>query len=294
MAKLYASEIAVDATREAVQIHGGYGYIDETPVSRFYRDAKILEIGEGTSEIQRLVARARPRAARRVGTIAPSRRAPLLAGCPCASHAAAQRDRIAALRRSRSWSVMTPPLSLRAFGHRVLVALLICCVLDHRARGWRSCTRKNAKIAQIRTANIDPSLLRAGGNYLIIGSDTRAFVDTQGRRRALRRARRARPASAPTRSWSPTSIPGSAPGVLVSFPRDLWVDDPRARHAPRSTPRSRTAAPQLAIETIEQNFDIPISHYLEVDFAGFRDIVNAIGSVPDLLPGAGARHEQRL
>jgi butyryl-CoA dehydrogenase len=55
MAKLYASEVAVNATREAVQIHGGYGFIDETPVSRFYRDAKILEIGEGTSEIQRLV-----------------------------------------------------------------------------------------------------------------------------------------------------------------------------------------------------------------------------------------------
>ena len=55
MAKLYASEICVNATREAVQIHGGYGYIDETPVSRFYRDAKILEIGEGTSEIQRLI-----------------------------------------------------------------------------------------------------------------------------------------------------------------------------------------------------------------------------------------------
>ena len=55
MAKLYATETAVDATRDAVQIHGGYGYIDETPVSRFYRDAKILEIGEGTSEIQRLV-----------------------------------------------------------------------------------------------------------------------------------------------------------------------------------------------------------------------------------------------
>ena len=55
MAKLYASEIAVSATRDTVQIHGGYGYIDETPVSRFYRDAKILEIGEGTSEIQRLL-----------------------------------------------------------------------------------------------------------------------------------------------------------------------------------------------------------------------------------------------
>jgi butyryl-CoA dehydrogenase len=55
MAKLYATEAAVTATREATQIYGGYGFIDETPVSRFYRDAKILEIGEGTSEIQRLV-----------------------------------------------------------------------------------------------------------------------------------------------------------------------------------------------------------------------------------------------
>ena len=55
IAKLYATEAAVSATREATQIFGGYGFMDETPVSRFYRDAKILEIGEGTSEIQRLV-----------------------------------------------------------------------------------------------------------------------------------------------------------------------------------------------------------------------------------------------
>ncbi len=55
MAKLYATEAAVTATREATQIFGGYGFMDETPVSRFYRDAKILEIGEGTSEVQRLV-----------------------------------------------------------------------------------------------------------------------------------------------------------------------------------------------------------------------------------------------
>lgn len=55
VAKLASSEAAVDATRIATQVFGGAGFIDSTPVSRFYRDAKILEIGEGTSEIQRLV-----------------------------------------------------------------------------------------------------------------------------------------------------------------------------------------------------------------------------------------------
>jgi butyryl-CoA dehydrogenase len=55
MAKLYASEVAMRATTEAIQIHGGYGYMRDYPVERFYRDAKLCEIGEGTSEIQRLV-----------------------------------------------------------------------------------------------------------------------------------------------------------------------------------------------------------------------------------------------
>ena len=55
IAKLYTTEAAVTATRVATQVFGGAGFIEETPVARFYRDAKILEIGEGTSEIQRLV-----------------------------------------------------------------------------------------------------------------------------------------------------------------------------------------------------------------------------------------------
>jgi butyryl-CoA dehydrogenase len=55
VAKLYATEAAVTATRVATQVHGGYGFMEEYPVARFYRDAKILEIGEGTSEVQRLL-----------------------------------------------------------------------------------------------------------------------------------------------------------------------------------------------------------------------------------------------
>ena len=60
VAKLYATESAVTATRIATQIFGGYGFMEEYPVARFYRDAKVLEIGEGTSEVQRmLIARGR-------------------------------------------------------------------------------------------------------------------------------------------------------------------------------------------------------------------------------------------
>jgi alkylation response protein AidB-like acyl-CoA dehydrogenase len=55
MAKLYASEVAMEATSEAVQIHGGYGFVKEYHVERLMRDAKITQIYEGTSEIQRIV-----------------------------------------------------------------------------------------------------------------------------------------------------------------------------------------------------------------------------------------------
>ena len=55
MAKLYASEVAVRVSEEAIQIHGGYGYTKDYPPEKFWRDSKLCTIGEGTSEIQRLV-----------------------------------------------------------------------------------------------------------------------------------------------------------------------------------------------------------------------------------------------
>lgn len=55
MAKLFASEAAMRATSQAIQIHGGYGYTKDFPVERYFRDAKLCEIGEGTSEVQRIV-----------------------------------------------------------------------------------------------------------------------------------------------------------------------------------------------------------------------------------------------
>jgi alkylation response protein AidB-like acyl-CoA dehydrogenase len=55
MAKLFASETSMWATTKAVQIHGGYGYVTDFPVERYMRDAKLTEIGEGTSEVQRMI-----------------------------------------------------------------------------------------------------------------------------------------------------------------------------------------------------------------------------------------------
>ena len=55
MAKLFASKIAMEITTEAIQIHGGYGYVKEFHVERLFRDAKITQIYEGTSEIQKIV-----------------------------------------------------------------------------------------------------------------------------------------------------------------------------------------------------------------------------------------------
>jgi len=55
MAKYYASEVAVKTANEAVQVFGGYGYTKDFPVEKYYRDAKLCTIGEGTSEIQKLV-----------------------------------------------------------------------------------------------------------------------------------------------------------------------------------------------------------------------------------------------
>ena len=55
MAKLYSSEIAVRAAEDGVQMHGGYGFVKDYPAEKYFRDVKLLTIGEGTSEVQRLV-----------------------------------------------------------------------------------------------------------------------------------------------------------------------------------------------------------------------------------------------
>jgi polyisoprenyl-teichoic acid--peptidoglycan teichoic acid transferase len=187
---------------------------------------------------------------------------------------------------------MTPaPLSLRAFGHRVLVALLISGVIL-AAVAVAVVRTENAKVASIAVAPIDASLLRAGGNYLIIGSDTRAFGESQADIQHFGSAATQQGQRSDTMMVAHID-PGKHTGVLVSFPRDLWEPIP-GHGTSKINAAFAYGGAQLAIRTIEQDFDIPISHYLEVDFAGFRDIVDAIGSVPIYFPTPARDHNTGL
>ncbi len=124
-----------------------------------------------------------------------------------------------------------------------------------------------------------------GANYLMIGSDTRAFTsddpldplrfgDADGQR-------------------SDTIMvlhvdPGSERALLVSFPRDLWVDIPGRGEAKLNA--AFNDGPQSVVDTLTNEFGVPIQHYVEVNFDSFRQIVEAIGSVPVYFP-APARDE---
>jgi polyisoprenyl-teichoic acid--peptidoglycan teichoic acid transferase len=183
------------------------------------------------------------------------------------------------------------PLSLRAFGHRVLVALLICCLII-AVFGVAVVRAEDAKVAKIRVANIDPSLLTPGDNYLIVGSDTRSFVSSKADAEHFGSAQ----SQGGQRSDTMMVVhidPGKKTGVLVSFPRDLWVDVP-GHGTNKINAAFAFGGAQLTIQTIKQNFGVPINHYLEVDFAGFRDIVNAIGSVPIYFPFPARDHNSGL
>ena len=90
MAKLYASEIAVKAADDCVQIHGGYGFVKDYPAEKYFRDVKLLTIGEGTSEIQRLVIARQLLAS---DAIATARRRASLAGDPARARARDLPDR---------------------------------------------------------------------------------------------------------------------------------------------------------------------------------------------------------
>ncbi len=158
-----------------------------------------------------------------------------------------------------------------------LIAAVLCTVLAVGGAYWLAAR----KVAQVPKVNIDTSVLEPGGNYLLVGSDSRSFVDS------AQDAQRFGSAQTQSGQRSDTIMVAhvdgaTGTGFLLSFPRDLWVDIPGIGRAKINA--AFNAGPQRLIETIEQDFDVPISHYLQVDFAGFRKIVDAIGTIPIFFP----------
>ncbi|HEX5614760.1 MAG TPA: LCP family protein [Acidimicrobiia bacterium] len=181
----------------------------------------------------------------------------------------------------------------RAFVRRFVVALAVVTVLASGTVAY-AFYYANETIDDIENVDgIDDVLgdLPKGepANFLIIGSDSRSFVDD---------AQDVDDFGDPIEQAGQRSDtiliahvdPDEETGVLVSFPRDLWVDIPGEGEGRINSAFGGENGPRRLIETIKQNFDVDIHHYLEVDFEGFRSIVDAIGSVPIWFP-APARDE---
>jgi LCP family protein required for cell wall assembly len=176
-------------------------------------------------------------------------------------------------------------VSARAFLHRLITAFVVAVVLTGGAiaGAYAQAARKVSEVSQVP---IDPSVLQHGGNFLLIGSDSRAFVKSSADSQAFGSAQQQSGQRSDTIMVAHLEPNGHA--LLVSFPRDLWVAIPGMGHAKINA--AFNAGPQRMIETIENDFDVPISHYLEVDFAGFRDIVNTLGTIPIYFPAPARDH----
>jgi LCP family protein required for cell wall assembly len=170
--------------------------------------------------------------------------------------------------------------SARAFVGRFVAALIVVTMITVASIG-AAFTYGASKVRDIDTAKVDTSVLHGARNFLLVGSDTRAFVDSNAEAEHFGSAQEQTGQRSDTIMIAHVEPEGRG-GFLVSLPRDLWVDIPHMGKAKINA--AFNAGPQRVIETIEQNFNVPIGHYLEVDFAGFRDIVNAIGTIPIYFP----------
>jgi LCP family protein required for cell wall assembly len=124
-----------------------------------------------------------------------------------------------------------------------------------------------------------------GENFLIIGSDTRAFVNDPGDEQAYGDPNVETGARSDTLMVAHVE-PGSQRTVVVSFPRDLMVEGiPGESGENQINSAYSSGGPQAVIETLKANFNIDINHYMEVDFKSFQAVVDAIGAVNIYVPG---------
>jgi LCP family protein required for cell wall assembly len=181
-----------------------------------------------------------------------------------------------------------PSTHWRGFWGRLVIAVLIAsaCMTSAVALVDRGITEKVTEIPRVVGLSLAPPP-PGGANYLIIGSDTRSFVDNEND--ALQFGD---PNSDPDVEGQRSDTlmvahvePSAQRTFVVSFPRDLMVNVPGTPGLSMINSAYSSGGPQLVVDTLKANFGIDISHYLEVDFKSFREIVNTIGNVKVYLPG---------
>ncbi len=178
----------------------------------------------------------------------------------------------------------------RGFWGRLVIAVLIASAFMTSAVALvdRGITEQVAKIRRVKVTLAPPP--PGGANYLIIGSDSRAFVDTSGN--ANDAAQFGDPNSDPDLAGQRSDTmmvahvePSAQRTFVVSFPRDLMVDVPGTPGKSQINSAYSQGGADLVAQTLKANFDIDINHYLEVDFKSFREIVDEIGNVTVYVPG---------
>lgn len=172
--------------------------------------------------------------------------------------------------------------TVRAFAGRFVIALVLAASVTTAAVASvnHEIDKRVTRIKRIQliTAEAPPQ----GANFLIIGSDTRQFVSDPAERAAFG------PDSGGNNSDTLMVAhvePGAQRTVVVSFPRDLMVNVAGQPGKSRINAAYSLGGPQLVIDTLKDNFDIDIHHYVEVDFKSFQDVVDAIGNVSVYVPG---------
>ncbi len=138
------------------------------------------------------------------------------------------------------------------------------------------------KLSSVSKVSLSLSSSSGGSNYLLVGSDTRAFVSNPSDRQAFG----SQAGNQGQRSDTIMVLHESDAGrsLLVSIPRDLWVNIPGVGMSKINS--AYNSGPQKLVDTIRSVFNVPIDHYVEVNFDTFRKIVDAIGTVPVYFPTA--------
>jgi LCP family protein required for cell wall assembly len=173
--------------------------------------------------------------------------------------------------------------SLRALFGRVGFALVLCVavIVTGVVAVNRYIDDKVDEIPRVALQTTPVPADATGMNFLIVGSDSRSFVEDQLEYNAFSDADTQ---DAPPRSDSMMVLHADGDrSYAVSFPRDLWVDIPGQGSAKLNAAFNN--GPQPVIDTMQADFNVPINHYLEVDFETFQGIVDAVGTIPVWVPG---------